>query len=33
MKIFYRIDPDNMKYDSFLMLAMVKILKEGITGW
>lgn len=29
----YRIDPDNMKYDSFLMLAMVKILKEGITGW
>ena len=28
----YRIDPDNMKYDSFLMLAMVKILKEGITG-
>lgn len=29
----YRIDPDNMKYDSFLMLAMVKILKEGIMGW
>lgn len=28
----YRIDPDNMKYDSFLMLAMVKILKEGLTG-
>lgn len=27
-----RIDPDNMKYESFLMLAMVKILKEGITG-
>ncbi len=27
-----RIDPDNMKYDSFLMLAMVRILKEGITG-
>ena len=26
------IDPDNMKYDSFLMLAMVRILKEGITG-
>ena len=26
----YRIDPDNMKYDSFLMLAMVRILKEGI---
>lgn len=25
-----RIDPDNMKYDSFLMLAMVRILKEGI---
>ena len=29
----YRIDPDNMKYDSFLMLAMVRILKEGLTGW
>lgn len=28
-----RIDPDNMKYDSFLMLAMVRILKEGLTGW
>lgn len=27
-----RIDPDSMKYDSFLMLAMVRILKEGITG-
>ena len=27
-----RIDPDNMKYDSFLMLAMVRILKEGLTG-
>lgn len=27
-----RIDPDNMKYDSFLMLAMVRILKEGILG-
>ena len=27
-----RIDPDNMKYDSFLMLAMVRILKEGIMG-
>ena len=27
-----RIDPDNMKYDSFLMLAMVRILKEGIPG-
>ena len=25
-----RIDPDNMKYDCFLMLAMVRILKEGI---
>lgn len=25
-----RIDPDNMKYDTFLMLAMVRILKEGI---
>lgn len=29
----YRIDPDSMKYDSFLMLAMVRILKEGLTGW
>lgn len=28
----YRIDPDNMKYDSFLMLAMVRILREGLTG-
>lgn len=28
-----RIDPDNMKYDSFLMLAMVRILREGLTGW
>ena len=27
-----RIDPDNMKYDSFLMLAMVRILREGLTG-
>ena len=28
----YRIEPDNMKYDSFLMLAMVRILREGLTG-
>lgn len=28
----YRIDPDNMKYDSFLMLAMVRILREGLMG-
>lgn len=28
----YRIDSDNMKYDSFLMLAMVRILREGLTG-